>query len=988
MKDKRMKIKKIIIFFLLLSLSAPAWGQRVGKIRGKIVDGDNGEAVFGATIVVRSIKKFAKSDFDGAYDLELPLGTHEVEFQMLGYSPQKRSVTVTAGKPQVVNITFGLQTLETVDVKGRALNDAEAALLSLQKKSSAVSDGISKEAIKKSPDSSAGEVVRRVTGITLVGGKFVFVRGLGERYSNTELNDTLVPSTEPDKRVVALDIFPSGVLKNVRIIKTFIPELPAEFSGGLVKIETQEYPEEKQLSVSVGAGGNYNTTGHKFMSMNQGNMLGGVNSNQHNPLADSGNKGLVFEPGSMFGGIQPEITQTGPTLYNQKWTPNSGPASFDKNFSINYGDTFKIGSTSRLGILVGSTYNRNYRFREESSRTYQASQISELTPAGTRLIQQQKQDADLYIEERNWGNNLNLAYEITKGQQIFMKTLFSQQGESVVRDSVGQDNINAADFKSLTTQYTSSRVFHNTFGGDHALNWFGDRAHKFDWRINFAQAVREQPDLQQQVWKKSFSDPNPLNYTRLGNNPDASRFFSDSVDNSRTAKFNYEIPFDQWSGLKSTFKLGSYTLERDKNFRFHEYGQKTNFPISSLEFYPIPGEIYSNPLLFQQNTYTFSERQVESNAYDAFQRLQAYYSQVELPILPKLKVLFGARYEDSYQKVRTFVTRDVNNPSFLADYGCGVRNEDVRLALVKNNTCDPTNNGIGELRTKDTLPSFNLNWEFKDNQILRVAATQTLTRPDLRELSPFGFTPYFGANRIFGNSDLRRSYIHNYDVRYEYYLTSSDYIGVGAFFKQISSPIEMIGQPVAGSISQRFTYLNAEQGTIRGVEFDFRKEITDRIRFETNMFFIQSRVDVISWEQYIAAKTGILDPLSKAAAYNPTNLSRPLQGQSPFVFNVKLDFHLDEKKRHNLGFYYNYFGDRLYSVGANGLPDAYERAVGLTDVVFTTKRGDHLEFKVSAQNIFDTRYRVYQKNELTGEKELFLSYRTGVSYSFQATYKL
>ncbi len=981
-----MKIKIFAIAILIFTFSEDVLAQATGKVRGKIVDGDNGEAVFGATIVVRSIKKFAKSDFDGAYDLELPLGAHEVEFQMMGFAPQKRSVTVTPGKAQVINVTFGLQTLETVDVKGRALNDAEAALLAVQKKSSSVSDGISKEAIKKSPDSSAGEVVRRVTGITLVGGKFVFVRGLGERYSNTELNDTLVPSTEPDKRVVALDIFPSGVLKNIRIIKTFIPELPAEFSGGLVKIETQEYPEEKLFSVSVGAGGNYNTTGHKFLDMNQGNMLGGVNDNQKNPLRNVPDA-LPVIPGSIFGGIDPQVVQASTATFNQKWTPNSGPAPFDKNFSINYGDTFKIGATSRIGILVGSTYNRNYRFRQEESNRYIGAAAIPLMTAGTNLNKLQDQKADLYTEERNWGNNMNLAYEITKGQQVFLKSLYTQQGEGVVRQSDGNDYINLAHFKTQTTQYTSSLIQHHTLGGDHALNWFGDRAHKFDWRANYAQADRDQPNLQQQVWRQGIGNPNPYELTRLGDSNDGSRFFSYTKDTSRTLKLNYEIPFDQWSGLKALFKMGTYSLAREKDFNFYWYGQKPNTS-TGLENYPIPGEVYSNPLTFLDNTNQFSLQLAgQSNAYTATQKLQAYYTQVDLPILPKLKVLFGMRYEDSYQKVKTYYTG--NTTSILnLDYGCGGNNELARIALIRSNVCDQFNNGVGELRTKDRLPSLNINWEVAKDQIVRVAATQTLTRPDLRELSPFGFTPYYGANTVFGNSSLQRSYIHNYDIRYEYYLNPTDYIGVGAFMKQISDPIEMIGQPVAGGISQKFTFANAQQAVIKGVEFDFRKDLASWVRFETNMFFIKSRVDVLSWEQYIAVQSGLVDTLSRAAAYNPTNLSRPLQGQSPFVFNIKFDFFLNEKKTQMIGVYYNYFGDRLYAVGANYLPDAYERAVGLTDVVFTTKRGDHLEFKVSAQNIFDTRYRIYQKNELTHEKELFLSYRTGVSYSFQATYRL
>ncbi|PJZ69274.1 TonB-dependent receptor [Leptospira perolatii] len=983
------KVKLVFLVLLLIGSIAETWAQGAGKIRGKIVDGDSGDAVFGATIVVRSIKKFAKTDFDGNYDLELPAGTHEVEFQMMGFSAQKKTVTVSAGKSQVVNITFGIQKLETVDVKGRALNDAEAALLAIQKKGSTVSDGISKEAIKKSPDSSAGEVVRRVTGITLVGGKFVFVRGLGERYSNTELNDTLIPSTEPDKRVVALDIFPAGVLKNVRIIKTFAPELPGEFSGGLVKIETQEYPEEKQFSVTLGAGGNYNTTGKKFLSMNQGDAFGGVNENQRIPsIVQSVPESIPFQPGNIFGGLPPKLTQASTASFNQKWTPDSGPASFDRNMSISFGDTYKIGTSgSRLGILVGSTYNRNYRFRQEASNRYFAGVYSPLSNQGANLNFQQKQNADLYTEERNWGNNLNLAYEITKGQQIFLKTLYSQQGEATVRDAKGTDYIDNFNFAALTTTYTSSRILHNTIGGDHALNIIGDRPHKLDWRVNYAEAVREQPNLQQQVWRRPDGAAANQNYTRLGNNPDGSRFFSESTDTVKTAKFDYEIPFDQWNGLKSTFKFGSYSMERSKDFRFREFGQKPNTVVPGIDQYPVPGEVYSNPYQFIKDNATFSERRSEANAYDASQKLQAYYGQVEIPIQPKLKLLTGLRYEDSFQHVKTFLMTDVNRLTNV-NYGCDVKDEFARISLINNNICDPNNNGVGQLRTKDKLPSFNLNWEFKDNQIIRFAATQTLTRPDLRELSPFGFTPYFGANRVFGNSDLRRTFIHNYDLRYEYYLNSTDYVGVGAFFKQLSSPIEMVGQPIAGSISQRFTFLNANEATIRGVELDFRKDLLERVRFEANLFLISSRVDVMPWETFVAAKSGLLDPASRASAYSPTNISRPLQGQSPLVFNIKFDFKLDEKKKHGIGVYYNYFGDRLYAVGANGLPDAYERAVGLTDIVYTYKRNDHLEFKASAQNIFDTRYRVYQKNPLTGEKDLFQSYRTGVSFSFSATYKL
>ncbi|MCU0823509.1 MAG: TonB-dependent receptor, partial [Leptospira sp.] len=278
--SKFLRASLLLITFILPTL---LYSQATGSIRGTIIDSENGEAVFGATIVVRSEKKFAKTDFDGKYVLELPPGSYQVEYQMYGYGPQTRSVTVVAGKPVQINVTFGAQVLQTVEVKDRAINESDASLLQLQKKTASVSDAIGSESIKKSPDSSAGEVVRRVTGITLIGGKYVFVRGLGERYSSTYLNDAYIPSTEPDKRVVPLDLFPASLIKNIRIIKSFVPEESAEFSGGLVKIETKEYPDDFIMTLGLGVGYNSNTTRNRWLTFKGGDFIGRPTADQELP---------------------------------------------------------------------------------------------------------------------------------------------------------------------------------------------------------------------------------------------------------------------------------------------------------------------------------------------------------------------------------------------------------------------------------------------------------------------------------------------------------------------------------------------------------------------------------------------------------------------------------------------------------------------------------------------------------------------------------
>ncbi|EOQ89749.1 carboxypeptidase regulatory-like domain protein [Leptospira yanagawae serovar Saopaulo str. Sao Paulo = ATCC 700523] len=987
---------KLGIITVLLSFPTLVFSQASGSIRGTIIDSENGEPVFGATIVVRSEKKFAKTDFDGKYNLELPPGTYQVEYQMYGYGPQNRTIVVSAGKQSQMNVTFGSQVLQTVEVKDRAVNESDAALLQLQKKAASVSDSIGAESIKKSPDSSAGEVVRRVTGITLIGGKYVFVRGLGERYSSTYLNDAYIPSTEPDKRVVPLDLFPASLIKNIRIIKTFVPEESAEFSGGLVKIETKEYPDDFIMTFGLGIGYNANTTRNKWLTFKGGDFFGRPTEDQKLPdLVNGIPNYLPIEPGSRFGGFDGRFVNLSALTFPSQWTPDQTKAPYDKNFNFTIGKTFKLTeSGQRLGIIYGTTHSVDYRFKRQKDVRYIPYNPVDLTFKGTTTVNPlQNQDSDIYLEERLFGNNLNLSYEPKAGQQLFLKNFYSISSEKSVRDTRGQNNIDNFEFFSLTNDFVSRQLFNSSFGGKHSLNLGSlSRPHVVDWQVNYGEANRDEPNLTQQVWRRTQGSSINTLPTRLGNNPDGTRFYSASNDTVRSASASYEIPFDQWNGLKSTAKFGGSALDRFKSFTFREFGSKSNVGETRSDLYLVPGEIVYNPFEYLRTNSagltnkTFSERQVEPNAYDAYQKLHSYFGQVDMPLIPKLRFVGGARYEDSFQKVKTFVLKeqfDVRRPGYGCDFDSGYE----RIALINSKICPADNNGVGVIRTRDVLPSVNFVYEFLQDQNLRFGYTQTLTRPDFREMSPFAFTPYYGGDRIRGNPELKRTYIHNYDFRYEYFMGGANYIGAGVFLKEMSNPIELIGQPVAGQISPFFTYANASRATIRGVEFDFRREFFDRFRFETNFFFIKSLVNVISWEQFTISRAGLLDINDRTISYDPTNLSRPLQGQSDFVANLKFDVYLNKLKTTTIGLYYNYFGDRIFIVGANGTPDAYERGVGLTDIVFSHRMDEKLDFKFAAKNVTDQRFRIYVKDELLNEERLFRSYREGVSFSMSASYK-
>lgn len=984
---------KIVFILFLLMLPSLVFSQAKGKIRGKVLDSETGDPVFGVTVIVRKAGASTRTDFDGKYELDVPAGSHKVEFIMMGFEPQAKSAKVSAGSTTSLNLTLGVQVLDEVVVEGRALNNTEASLLQLQKKTGAVSDGISAEAIQKSPDSVAGDVVKRVAGVTLIGGKYVFVRGLGERYSNTLLNGSAIPSTEPDKRVVPLDLFPARVLKNLRIMKTFLPEYPAEFSGGLLLIETKEYPDQFRANLTLGIGRNYRTTGEKFLTFNGGNALGTA-KNEVPSIVSGLPDYITFQQGNRFGGLPTVLVQSTPATMDQQWTPDSIKAPHDKNLSFSIGNTHKINNgKSRIGWLVGTSYRRTYRFREEKMRRYFAGNpISLLLTDINYLNTFQEQEAKVYNDAILWGTNANLAYEIRKGQQVYVKALNTVQANTKVRDYEVWDRVDDNLYKAVTNNYVTRNLQNWTLGGDHAVNLMKkSQPHKLTWNMNYSNATRDQPDLKTQVWRRknnSRIDP----YFRSLTNPDGYRFFGYSEDTLRNYNLKYELPFKQWDGFKSKLKIGTLHSTRFKYFRSRGFDTQLGTGITSgndVHLYPIPGELVFSPLAYLNGNRVFGERSTTFNAYDAWQKLRAYFAQVDMPILfPKLRFVGGVRYEDSYQKVKTFGIQNSNSIANL-DYGCRPGSEDERVLLINAGICTTDNNGVGELATKDYLPSANLIYEYNKDVNFRLGYSETLTRPDLRELSPFAFTAFLGGDLIFGNSQLKRTYIHNYDARWEWYIKGTDYVGVGLFYKQLSSPIEMVGQPVAGAFQSSFSYTNADDAQIRGVEFDYRKEfevMKRALSFETNLFFIRSHVNVVPWEQFIVARSGLLDTNYTLAAFAPTNISRPLQGQSDYVFNLKLTYYIDKLKNTAVGLFYNFFGDRIYATGTEGNPDAYERGAGTTDLVFTHQRGDNLRFKLAAKNIMDTRFYIYQTDNLLGKDYIFQSYRTGVIYTASMSY--
>lgn len=1004
-----MKLKhKLFPILLLLFCSVSVWAQAKtgsGSIQGEVLDAQTAEPMFGVTAVIRSISKSARTDLDGKFTIVgVPDGDFDVEFIMQGMDTQKRKVSIAGGKPARINVAMGTKKLDTVVVEGRALNDTESSLLKLQKKSATVSDGISAQAIAKTPDSNAGDVIRRVTGITLVGGKFVFVRGLGERYSNTIFNGVPLPSPEPDKRIVPLDLFPASLLKNIIVSKTFVPEDNAEFSGGTVKIETKDFPDQFFLKAGLTAGYNNNTTFQNFKTYSEGSynipggsigkdLIGLDEGNRKKPEIVDTIPGAPFRESGKFSFGYPEsIISVGSQQFSNQWTPRNTNAPVNRGFNFSTGNTFKVLGDRKLGFIAAITYGNDFQFRQEKDVF---NLVGTLIPGAPNyqnknryLLKYNDYNANVWTESVNWGSIFNTTFEIANGQRLHWKNFFAVNNDKEVREYGGFTQKLPAEIYSTKLNYIQRNLFNSQIGGDHILR-IKDINTKFDWTLSLAEANRNQPNMRDVVYaaQPPFTLQTGTRASILTNTQSASNFYSTTKDTNRYISLNYEIPFTQWSGLQGKFKTGYSALNRERGFEaefFHQVprtgatnvgltGQPTPAPT-----YPTPPEIVYSPLNRSPRGYYVAEDTRATDSYNARQKLHAYYGQVDMPILPKLRFIGGGRFEDNFQSVKTFNPFDqraallekYNYKTYLNDFESSIIDPSFRKSNVIN-------------ANRNWLPAANFVYSPNDSSNIRVSYSETISRPDFREMSPFEFTPILGGPPVKGNPFLKRTYIHNYDLRYEFYPKGDEIIAIGLFYKNMSAPIEKVTE-----VDQqfRYTYTNAKRAYIQGLEFEARKglsflsEKAKNFSVGINTFFIKSEVTLNDWLYYQLGQFGSTNTQS------PTNLSRPLQGQSPYVYNVNLDYKFDEKGDHGISVLFNQFGKRIESVGGLGIPDTYERPVGMVDMVYRLKWKENWNFRIAGRNLNDARIKVVQEDPWNGKDTTIASYRLGPTVTFSATY--
>ncbi|MCX7875412.1 MAG: TonB-dependent receptor, partial [Melioribacteraceae bacterium] len=754
------KLLVILLFFLITNFSN---AQSKGAITGKIKDKQTNETLIGASISIVGTNLGSTTDLDGNYEIRnLQPGKYNLRVSYISYQTTTiNDVVVESGKATIININLEQVTTELneVIVSAEALKSTEAAILNIQKNSMNIVDGMSVELIKKNNSSDGIDILRRMTGVTISDGKYAFVRGVSDRYNSTLLNGSTLPSTDPEKKSFSYDLFPASLIENVLTSKTFVPDKPADFSGGLVEINTVEFPSNLIFDFSFGSAYINNTTGKVTSTYNGGktDYLG----------IDDGTRSLpsLVPKSKIDRNLTPAELENIGKSFSNNWDLKSTTLPINSNFKFNLGNKINLGEEEVLGYIASLTYSNSNDLKE----TYQANYTYE----GPRYIY----NGVNYNKSINWGALLNVSLKLSSNNKISLKNVYNNSSDDETIQYEGDYSSYLQYRKTTSFRFVSRSLQSSQLIGEHNINFFNGL--RIDWNLNFSNSKRNEPDARRYVYARDLYSPE-----------DKLLFL---LDQSLVSRFYGNLD-DQIYGAALNFKL---KLFDDNNFPEFKFGflidrKSREFDARIFGFRNVPGGNFlkEQEVLFKDIKTIFSPENINpsfieiveitqpTDSYYSDQDINSAYILTDFSIFGNIKVITGLRYENSIQKMNT-LTRT---------------GEKLSLKNIYN----------------DLFPSLNISSKIKDNLLLRLAITKTISRPEFRELATFTYFDFVSNELVMGNPNLIRSLINNYDLRFEYYPTSREMFAVSLFYKQLKNPIEQILISSSGLEPTR-SYENAKE---------------------------------------------------------------------------------------------------------------------------------------------------------------------------------
>lgn len=938
-----------IVFLVALTFCALKSFSQNGVLKGKVLSDSNGASISGASIMISQLGKVEFSDQNGDFIFrDIPAGIYEIEFSADGYATKQitdQQIISNEISELVVSLLKNETKLEEVVItRTRAATESVKSLLTLQKNSISVSDGISAETIRRTPDKNTSDVLRRISGASVQDNRFVIVRGLNDRYNAAYLNGSPLPSSEPDRKAFSFDIFPSNMLDNLIITKTATPDMPGEFAGGIIQVNTKSIPDKNFSSLSIGGGYNTVTTGNKQLYYEGGktDWLG----------IDDGTRTLPSNFPDYRTFLNLDYLQRAELAKNFRSDWRLKEKNFAPNFSFQYsiGRTFEIGEKT-LGLIGAVTYNRSNNFNETVRRNFEEQAVGEPTALYSDYFDEN------YVEQVLGGALLNASLKFNSNNTISFKNLLSINSDDRVVSRNGipfeaSASTNPLLLSSTVRWFTSNKIFTSQIYGEH---FFPKDKIKIGWNTSYSSVQRDIPNLRRNIYTR-FRDyidpenPNELDITPTANiangnaGPDygGGLFFSENNERIYSGRFDISQKFSTSETGDQELKFGLSGLYRSKDFYARQLSYNQLGGVGDLVFDQNLLHLPDEEIFNQANMgiiapgvggFTLYDGTKYFDAYDANSKLYAAYMMMDNSY-KFLHIIYGARVENFNQQLDTQLTE---------------------TEVLKIN------------ETKfDFLPSVNIIIALNKKQNLRFSYSKTVNRPEFRELAPFAFYDFTTQFITSGNPTLSRSLIENTDFRYEFYPGRGQLLSFSLFYKDFKSPIEI----KAGVNNKEISYQNAKAAYNYGGEIEFRallgsvfnqpgSKFLNNLTLFSNLAIIRSEVDV-----------------SNIAASTDFEKSRPMQGQSPYVFNGGL-LYVDKDYGWSASLNANRVGNRIAIVGnVEAEPTLWEKARTFIDLQLTKSLlKNKVEVRFNGQNLL-AQDLIFYHNRNLNQKEV-----TGVSRS-------
>lgn len=971
-----MNTKRGIIGLGLLAAGiTPMWAQ---DIKGVVIDQKSKETLIGAVITAvpgngsknatqekDGIK--AVTDIDGNFSLQnLKDGTYTLYIKYVGYKTQKiDGVQLKGGKridgkaivsskdtsskndaSEKALLTIALQPdeqqLNEVTVTAVERRNTDAAMIQVAKNSPVIVSNVSAQEISRTQDTNAGEVIRRVPGVSLIDDKFVMVRGLSQRYNNVWVNGGAVPSSEADSRAFSFDIIPSSQIDNLTIVKSPTAEYPADYSGGFIIVNTKEIPAENSFNIAVG--GNWNTSsafqnfsyskgsGTDFLGFDNGlrNLNGGIHA-ALNPQFDANGKPV--------GDYATSLLENG---LNNDWLVKNRKPLGDLKLAASLNRRWMLGGRT-LGMLAALNYTNEYRTYENMENNLYG--IYDAANDKPNYLRHSVDDQ--YNNNVRLGAMLNFTFLSKDGNHKYqLKNIFNQLATSryTWRDGVSaQSNLE----RSAEYYYRSRTTYNGQLTGKHTFT-----SDALDWSIGYAYANRHLPDrrryliddaLESGVYALSTGNDISREWTQLDEH-----IFSLGVNDKHHFKFGNFEP-DLQVGTYGEYRSREY---QTRNFIYNWNVSANNMP-SGFRHSDIPTLLSSEANMGYDKLYLLEEKQMRNN-YRGHNTLGAGYLAMSLPF-GKLGIHAGVRFEHN------------------------------DMELISNSRDYEKSESSRHYKTDDVFPSLNTTYKISDQHQVRLSYGRSINRPEFREVSSSVYYDFDLASNVQGNTELKNCYVDNLDLRYEWYPSRGELISLAVFYKHFDSPIEWT-YTVAGGTDLIYSYKNAKSANNYGVELDIRK----------NLGFIGLKD--FSW-----SFNGALIKSKVQFEKGSKEENRPMQGQSPYLINTGI-FYKNEPLKMDIALLYNRIGKRIIGVGRSEgstgddsnsrVPHSYEMPRNTIDFSLAKKFGDHLELKLNVRDLLAEKIYYKQFADVTysdGSKkeveEIARCYKPGRNIGLQAIYK-